>query len=64
MEIKVQGMMCEGCENRIQNALSKIEGVEEVDANHKTGIVTITLSAQTDGDILKEKIEDLGFEVE
>ena len=28
IEIKVKGMMCEGCENRIKNALSTINGVE------------------------------------
>ena len=28
LEIKVKGMMCEGCENRIKNALFTIDGVE------------------------------------
>ena len=40
--IKVKGMMCEGCENRIKNALGEIEGIKEVEANHNTGLVKIT----------------------
>ncbi len=60
--IKVQGMACEGCENRIQNALKNMEGIEKVVANHKEGIVTITAD-ETLINMIKEKIEDLGFEV-
>ena len=32
--IKVEGMVCNGCENRVQNALKNIEGVENVVADH------------------------------
>ena len=31
INIKVKGMMCEGCENRIKNAVSTINGVESVE---------------------------------
>lgn len=58
--IKVQGMACEGCENRIQNALKNIEGIEKVVANHKEGTVTVTANENLITSI-KEKIEDLGF---
>lgn len=58
--IKVQGMACEGCENRIQNALKNIEGIEKVVANHKEGTVTVTANETLINDI-KEKIDDLGF---
>lgn len=60
--LKVQGMACEGCENRIQNALRNMEGIENVVANHKEGIVTVKAD-ETLIDIIKEKIEDLGFTV-
>lgn len=62
--IKVTGMHCSGCENRIKNVLSDIEGVEEVKANYKDGIVTINANESIDVSILNEKIEDLGFNVE
>ena len=63
IEIKVKGMMCEGCENRIKNALSTINGVEKVEADHKTGLVKIAMSTEIEKDKLTEKIEDLGFDV-
>ncbi len=58
--IKVQGMACEGCEKRIQNALKNMEGIENVVANHKEGTVTV-IANETLINIIKEKIEDLGF---
>lgn len=61
--IKVEGMVCGGCENRVQNALKTIEGVEEVVANHETGIVKVTAKDEVDEKVMKEKIEDIGFEV-
>ena len=61
--LKVKGMACEGCENRIQNALKTIEGVETVVANHNDGTVKV-MADGVDENVLKEKIEDIGYEVE
>lgn len=61
-KIKVNGMVCEGCENRVKNALSTIDGIESVVANHKTGIVTVMSSKEIERSALEEKINDLGFE--
>lgn len=60
--LKVKGMACGGCENRIQNAIKNMEGIEEIVANHKEGRVTIT-AKEIDINVIKEKIEDLGFNV-
>ena len=62
--IKVNGMMCQGCENRIQNALKTLEGVENVVANHTTGTVTVISNNNVLENAIKEKIEDIGYEVE
>lgn len=59
----VEGMMCNGCENRVQNALQTIEGVEKVVANHVDGTVTVTLNNDIDKSVIKDKLEDLGYEV-
>ena len=59
--IKVEGMMCTGCENRIQNAVSEIKGVESVKADHEKGIVEV--KGTSDIKEIKEAIEDIGFEV-
>ncbi len=61
-KIKVSGMVCEGCENRVKNALSTIDGIESVEASHKTGIVTVMLSKEIERSVIEEKINDLGFE--
>lgn len=61
--IKVNGMVCNGCENRVRNALKTIEGIENVVANHINGTVIITSKDEVAESIMKEKIEDIGFEV-
>jgi len=60
--INVEGMMCQGCENRIKNSLKSIEGIKEVIANHKEKTVTI-VGESVDIDKVKERIEDIGFVV-
>ncbi len=62
--LKVKGMHCEGCENRIKNVLASVENVEEVKADHETKEVEIKSTETLDLNEIKEKIEDLGFEVE
>ena len=61
--INVKGMVCNGCENRVKNALKNINGVENVVANHNTGKVTVTSNDDVLESVIKEKIEDIGFEV-
>ena len=62
--INVKGMVCNGCENRVKNALKTIDGVEEVEANYTNGIVKVTSKEEVEESALKEKIEDIGFQVE
>ncbi len=63
LELKVNGMVCNGCENRVKNALETIEGVKEVIANHNDGTVKVTLKEDIDVKVIEQKIEDIGFEV-
>ena len=56
-------MVCGGCEKRVINAVSSIEGVENVIANHETGKVDIVYKESVDVQSIKDKIEDIGFEV-
>ena len=62
--INVKCMVCNGCENRVKNALKTIDGVEEVEANYTNGIVKVTSKDEVEESSLKDKIEDIGFEVE
>lgn len=63
IKLNVNGMVCGGCEKRVVNSLSTIDGVKEVIANHNEGTVAIKSDEKIDRNIIKEKIEDLGFEV-
>ena len=62
-KIKINGMVCGGCENRVKTALLEINGVESVDANHNTGIVTIKSENDLEIAQIKERIIDLGYEI-
>ena len=63
MNIKVEGMMCAGCENRVQNAVKLLAGVEEVTANHENGTVNVVADENITVERVKEAIEDLGFDI-
>ena len=62
--IKVDGMMCEGCERRVNHALSSLEGVSTCKANAKENRVELefdeTLVSKED---IKESIEEIGYVV-
>ena len=59
----VNGMMCGGCENRVKNAIKNIEGVENVTADHNTGKVIVISNNEVSEEIIKEALEDIGYEV-
>ena len=61
--LNVSGMHCEGCEKRIKGALKEIKGVKEVTADHKEGTVTIKAIFNDNIDEIKERLDDLGFEI-
>ena len=63
INIKVSGMICGGCENRVRNAISTIEGVESVTADHNTGKVVVSAKDEVKESEIEEKVEDIGFEV-
>ena len=61
--LKVNGMMCEGCENRVKNAVQNINGVESVIADHNTGKVVVTTNKEVPENIIIETLEDIGYEI-
>ncbi len=62
--LKVNGMVCGGCENRIKNALNQLDGVTNVEADYNTGTVKITSKEDVKKEQMEETINDIGFEVE
>lgn len=65
IEIRISGMSCTGCENRVENILKNIENVESVNANYNTGIVEIGTNdiKNLNIDVIKETLEDLGYDI-
>ncbi len=61
--LKVNGMVCEGCEKRVQNSVKTIKGIKKVVANHKAGTVMVMGKEEIDEKEISEKIINIGFDV-
>lgn len=56
---------CEGCEQRIGNALRRLRGVEAVQASHKTQQVRVAFDpVQVSAAQIRAKLAQAGFEAE
>ncbi len=62
-KLNVSGMMCQGCENRVINALSSVDAIDDVKASSEKGIVEFTYTSEEDIKKAIELIENLGFKV-
>lgn len=62
-KIIVVGMHCEGCQNRIENSLKSIDGIVDVKADYKTGLVTIKTNKKIDLNEVITTLNDIGFEI-
>lgn len=59
-----QTIGCEGCEQRIGNALRRLPGIWEVQASHQTQAVRVRIDpAQVDAGQVRAKLAQLGYEV-
>ena len=64
IKIKVKGMFCTGCEDRIKRALTGLNGVSKVSASFKKEEVDVTYNNElTTQKEIEDKIEDLDYEV-
>ena len=60
--IKIEGMHCGGCVKRVDAALNAIEGVSAT-VDLATGSAVVELSTEVSDEVLREAVEDLGFDV-
>ena len=60
--LTVEGMHCENCEIRVENALNRLDGVL-CKVNLKKKTATVSYSKDVSDELLKETIEELGYEV-
>ncbi len=60
--LTVEGMHCENCEIRVENALNRLEGVLcKVSLKKKTA--TVSYSKDVSDELLKASVEKLGYQV-
>ena len=59
--LKIKGMHCEGCINRVKNVLNSIKEIKTYQVDLEKAI--IVLKKDIDLSTIKEKIENLGFNV-
>lgn len=63
-EIKVCGMHCNHCVDKITRFVSEVEGVSEVIVDLEARIVRVDYKSPATLEAIKEAILDSGFEVE
>ncbi len=63
IKLVIDGMKCEGCVNRIKNAISGIKGVEDITLSLENKELTFTVKKDKLVQEVMEKIENLGFQV-
>lgn len=63
IKLVINGMKCEGCVNRIKNALSKVKGIENIALSLESRNLTFTVKKEKIVQEIIEKLENLGFQV-
>lgn len=65
IQLNVSGMTCEGCENSIETALTKVDGVVTAEASHIKATTSISYdTTKVKPEVLAETINGLGYTVE
>ncbi len=62
-ELKVEGMHCSKCQERIEKALQEEKGIKKIQSSLPEKSVSFELSKERELEKIKNKIEDLGYEV-
>ena len=64
IEFRVSGMSCRACEQRIEKALTRVEGVARSSADQRAGHVRVVFdTARTSEQAVRSCIERAGYEV-
>ena len=61
--LKIEGMMCQHCENRVKKALEALPGVEEAAVSHTDKSAVVRLSGEVPLETLRKAVEDEGYTV-
>lgn len=61
--IKIEGMKCEGCANRVKNILKSVKGIKKINVELENKQAIITIKKEIDEQLVTKLIESLGFKV-
>lgn len=61
--IKIEGMSCQHCENRVRKSLESLGNVEIVEISAEKDEAKLKISEEITIDQVKEAIEDAGYDV-
>jgi copper chaperone len=62
--IRVEGMTCTGCEQRVSGRVRELDGVRDVTADHQTGEVRVSFDpASLSQEAIAGRIRDIGYTV-
>lgn len=62
-EIFIEGMHCNHCKMAVEKVLNKIDGVKKAEVNLEEKKATITIENEVDDNMIRQLIEEEGFEV-
>ncbi len=58
---QVRGMTCGHCELSVQEEISELDGILEVNADHAAGAVTVTSAEPLDPTAVAAAVEEAGY---
>ena len=61
--IKIEGMSCGHCENRVKNALSGVEGIKIIRVSASEDLAEIEITEDAQLQMAVDAIEDAGYDV-
>ena len=59
----VTGMTCGHCVSAVTNELSGLSGVDDVQVDLGSGVVTVTSEAPLDADAVRAAVDEAGYEL-
>ena len=62
--VKIGGMSCNHCKNRIETAFKALDEVKSIDVSLENNTAVITLKKNLSDEVIRNTIEDLGFSFE
>ncbi|MGB7606663.1 MAG: heavy metal-associated domain-containing protein [Lutisporaceae bacterium] len=63
VQIFIEGMTCGHCSARVEKALKAVDGIADAKVDLANKNATVELSSNVDDSVLKEAVEDAGYDV-